>query len=42
MDILQILDAGTREKDDMGTYPDQNQIFIRNKDLVFNINDWLG
>lgn len=38
-DILQILDVGTREKDDVATYPDENIIYIRDKKLVFNIND---
>jgi uncharacterized cupin superfamily protein len=38
-EILQILDVGTREKDDVVTYPDENTIFIKNKNLVFNIND---
>lgn len=38
-DILQILDVGTREKDDVITYPDENLIYIRDKKLVFNIND---
>lgn len=39
LEILQILDIGTREKDDIATYPDENIISIRNKKLVFNIND---
>lgn len=43
-EILQILDMGTREKDDVATYPDENIIFIRGKGLVFDINnniiDW--
>ena len=38
-DILQILDVGTREKDDVATYPDENLIYIRDKKLVFDIND---
>lgn len=38
-EILQILDAGTREKDDIATYPDENLVFIRNKRLVFDIDD---
>jgi len=38
-EILQILDVGTREKDDVATYPDENIIFLRDKKLVFNIND---
>jgi uncharacterized cupin superfamily protein len=36
-EILQILDAGTREKDDVATYPDENKVFIRNQRLVFDI-----
>ncbi|QLY81017.1 cupin domain-containing protein [Clostridium intestinale] len=38
-EILQILDVGNRDKDDVAMYPDENKIFIRNKKLVFNIND---
>jgi len=38
-EILQILDVGTCAKDDIVTYPDENMISIRNKKLVFNIND---
>lgn len=33
------LDVGTREKDDIITYPDENVIFIKNKKMVFNIKD---
>jgi uncharacterized cupin superfamily protein len=39
LEILQILDIGTHETDDVATYPDENVIYIRNKKLVFNIND---
>lgn len=38
-EILQILDIGTREKDDIVTYPDENVVLIKNKGLVFNIED---
>ena len=38
-EILQILDVGTREKDDIVTYPDENIIYLKNKKKVFNIND---
>jgi uncharacterized cupin superfamily protein len=38
-EILQILDVGTREKDDIITYPDENVIYIKNKKMVFNIED---
>jgi uncharacterized cupin superfamily protein len=38
-EILQILDIGTREKDDIITYPDENVVYMKNKGLVFNIND---
>ena len=38
-EILQILDVGTREKDDIITYPDENLIYIKDKKLVFNIKD---
>ncbi|MBZ9637403.1 hypothetical protein [Clostridium sp. FP1] len=41
---MQILDIGTREKDDIITYPDENVIYIKDEKLVFNINnsikDW--
>ena len=39
LEILQILDVGTREKDDIITYPDENIIYLKNKKKVFNIND---
>ena len=39
LEILQILDVGTREKDDVATYPDENVVYIRNKRLVFNVKD---
>jgi uncharacterized cupin superfamily protein len=38
-EILQILDVGTREDDDVTTYPDENVIYVKNKGLVFNISD---
>ncbi len=38
-EILQILDIGTREKDDIVTYPEENMILIKNKRLVFNMDD---
>lgn len=38
-EILQILDVGTREKDDVITYPDENVISIKNQELIFNIDD---
>ncbi|HEX2947468.1 MAG TPA: cupin domain-containing protein [Clostridia bacterium] len=38
-EMLQILDVGTREKDDIVTYPDENTLLIKSKKLVFNIND---
>lgn len=38
-EVLQILDVGTREKDDIITYPDENRMLIKDKQLVFNIND---
>lgn len=38
-EILQILDVGTREKDDIITYPEENVMYIKNKKLAFNIND---
>ncbi len=39
LEILQILDIGTREKDDIITYPDENVVYMKDKGLVFNIND---
>jgi uncharacterized cupin superfamily protein len=38
-EILQILDIGTREDDDVTTYPDENVVYVKNKGLVFNISD---
>lgn len=38
-EILQILDIGTREKGDIITYPDENVFLIKDKGLVFNIDD---
>ena len=38
-EILQILDIGTREKDDIITYPDENVMYLKDKKLVFNIDD---
>lgn len=38
-EILQILDIGTREKDDIVTYPEENIVLIKNKRLVFNMDD---
>ena len=37
--ILQILDIGTRDTDDVATYPDENRVYLRNKKLVFNMDD---
>lgn len=43
-EILQILDVGTREKDDIITYPDENVIYIKNEKIAFkstdNIKNW--
>ena len=39
LEILQILDVGTREKDDFATYPDENIILIRNQRLAYRIGD---
>lgn len=36
-EILQILDVGTREKDDIITYPDENVILIKDQKIVFSI-----
>lgn len=38
-EILKILDIGTREKNDVAIYPDENIVFLRDEKLVFNIND---
>ncbi len=38
-EILQILDVGTREKDDIITYPHENVLYIKDKKLVFNMDD---
>ena len=38
-EILQILDIGTREKDDIITYQDENVMYIKDRNVVFNIND---
>ncbi|WP_425805560.1 cupin domain-containing protein [Desulfitobacterium sp. Sab5] len=38
-ELLQILDVGTREKDDIITYPDEDLMLIKDKQLVFNIVD---
>lgn len=38
-EILQILDIGTREKDDIITYPDENIVYIKDEKLVFNIDN---
>lgn len=38
-EVLEILDVGTREKDDIITYPDENVIYMKNKEMVFNIED---
>ncbi|MDR3586669.1 MAG: cupin domain-containing protein [Desulfosporosinus sp.] len=40
-EILQILDIGTREIDDVATYPDENVVYLRNKELAFKINNKL-
>ena len=37
--ILQILDVGNRDKDDVAVYPDENKVFLRNKRLVFDMDD---
>lgn len=38
-EMLQILDVGTRDKNDVATYPDENIIYLRDEKLVFNIKD---
>lgn len=37
-EILEILDAGTSEKDDIVKYLDENIIYIKDKNLVFNMS----
>lgn len=39
LDVLQILDVGTRQKNDIITYPDENVIYIKDEKLAFNSND---
>jgi len=39
LEILQILDVGTREKGDIVKYPDEGVLLIKDEKLVFNIND---
>ena len=38
-EILQILDVGTRQKDDVITYPDENVILIKDRRMVFSLDD---
>jgi len=38
LEILQILDVGTREKDDVITYPDENMILIKDRKMIFPID----
>lgn len=38
-EVLQILDVGTRAKDDVITYPDENVILIKDKKMIFNTGD---
>ena len=40
-EVLQILDVGTQESNDIATYPDERVIFIRNQDMVFKMEDQL-
>lgn len=36
-EMLQILDVGTREKGDIVTYPDENIVYLKDQNLVFNL-----
>ena len=38
-EILQILDVGTREQDDIATYPDENTILLRDTNLAFHVDN---
>ncbi|MDR3552355.1 MAG: cupin domain-containing protein [Clostridia bacterium] len=38
-EVLQILDIGTREKDDIVTYPDEGTLYVKNRKLVFHLGD---
>jgi uncharacterized cupin superfamily protein len=38
-EILQILDIGTREEDDIITYPDENRVYIKRNKMVFDLCD---
>jgi uncharacterized cupin superfamily protein len=41
-ELLQILDVGTREADDICTYPDENVIYVRNKKSAYRSTDRLA
>ncbi len=36
-EILEILDCGTRDKNDMVEYPDENMIYVKSKNAMFNL-----
>ncbi len=38
-EVLQILDVGTREKNDVVTYPDENTVYLKSQKLVFHTED---
>ncbi|WP_454051916.1 cupin domain-containing protein [Clostridium sp. Marseille-Q7071] len=38
-EVLQILDVGTKEEDDVAIYPDENILYVRNKGLAFKVDD---
>ncbi|WP_461615030.1 cupin domain-containing protein [Clostridium sp. Marseille-QA1073] len=37
--VLQILDVGTKEDEDIAIYPDENILYVRNKGLAFKVDD---
>lgn len=38
-EVMQILDVGTREPDDVATYPAENVVYIRSRKSAFNLGD---
>ncbi len=40
-EVLQILDVGTQESDDVAAYPDEDVIYVRNRGMAFRMEDKL-
>lgn len=38
-EVLQVLDVGTKEEEDVAIYPDENILYVRNKGLAFKVDD---